>query len=51
MSKIVFVKNSEDVLSQNFEVFKAKPMDRNEEGVQINTVADGDVDEILLRKN
>ena len=32
MSKIIFVKNSDDNLKADFEVFKAKPLDRNEEG-------------------
>ena len=32
MSKIVFISNAEENQKQNFEVFKAKPTDRNEEG-------------------
>lgn len=35
MSKIIFVNNSEELQSSDFEVFKAKPLDRNEEGQPI----------------
>ena len=45
MSKIVFVGNSEELIKQNFDVFKAKPIDRNEEGQDITD------DGILLRKS
>lgn len=51
MSKIIFVNNSFDNVSSDFEVFKAKPIDRNEEGQQIQDTADGDVDEIMIRKS
>lgn len=33
MSKIIFINNSMDNISSDFEVFKAKPIDRNEEGI------------------
>ena len=33
MSKIIFINNSLDNISSDFEVFKAKPIDRNEEGI------------------
>ena len=32
MSKIIFVGNSDDLMKQNYDVFKAKPIDRNGEG-------------------
>ena len=35
MSKIVFVNNSEDVMAQQFDVFKAKPLERQEDGKYI----------------
>ena len=35
MSKIVFISNEAENQKQNFEVFKAKPTDRNEEGTMI----------------
>jgi hypothetical protein len=35
MSKIIFVGNSEELEKFNFDVFRAKPTDRNEEGQEI----------------
>lgn len=35
MSKIVFVKNADELAKHNFDVFKAKPIDRNDDGSQI----------------
>ena len=32
MSKIIFVKNAEDLAKHHFDVFKAKPLDRAEDG-------------------
>ena len=52
MSKIIFVKNSEDMYKYNFDVFKAKPLDRNEEGAEIQGVTESaEHDEIMVRKN
>lgn len=51
MSKIIFVNNAEELQSADFEVFKAKPLDRNEEGQQIQNDTDGDIDDILMRKS
>ena len=45
MSKIIFVDNSDELRKQNFDVFKAKPTDRNEEGKDITD------EDILLRKS
>ena len=50
MSKIIFVNNSEEQQATDFEVFKAKPLDRNEEGQQIQST-DGAFDEISMRKS
>ena len=36
MSKIIFVKNQEDVQKYNYEVFKAKPIEKNEDGKDIH---------------
>jgi len=32
MSKIIFVKNADDLARHNFDVFKAKPIDMTEDG-------------------
>jgi hypothetical protein len=45
MSKIIFVNNSEELEKYTYDVFKAKPTDRNEEGVETTD------EEILMRKN
>lgn len=45
MSKIIFVGNSEELIKHNYDVFKAKPIDRNEEGQDITD------EDILLRKS
>lgn len=60
MSKILFVNNSEDVLAQQFDVFKAKPLDRHEDGspIEPNATPEGvdedeevELDEITMRRN
>ena len=58
MSKIVFVKNSDDVVQQQYDVFKAKPIDRHEDGRNIETTGgtadeddEGELDEIATRAN
>ena len=43
---MIFVGNSEELLKQNYDVFKAKPMDRDEEGQEIQNDED-----ILLRRS
>jgi len=45
MSKIIFVKNTEDLTKHNFDVFKAKPLDKMEDGSQMQ-----EVEEIAIRK-
>jgi len=53
MSKIIFVNNSEDLINDNFDVFKAKPIDRNEEGVELTKLdkEDSMLNDILLRRS
>ena len=50
MSKIIFVKNSEDVEKFQFEVFKSKPIERTDDGKIIEQTND-EADEIMQRKN
>lgn len=50
MSKIIFVKNAEEMQKWNFEVFKAKPLDRTEDGSAIQA-DDGEMDDIQMRKS
>lgn len=35
MSKIIFVKNSDESSKLNYDIYKAKPLDRTEDGKQI----------------
>ena len=51
MSKIIFVKNIDEIKPYNFDVFRAKPLERNEDGQQIKSENDGDYDEIMMRKS
>jgi len=52
MSKILFVKNIPEVQQHNFDVFKAKPQDKNEEGKPIEKKqGDEDMDEVEIRKS
>lgn len=54
MSKIIFINNSEDVTNQNFDVLKAKPIDRNEEGmelIKLNGTNDSMLSDILIRRS
>ena len=51
MSKILFVKNSDELRASDFEVFKAKPADRDEEGQRIQNEDGGDFDEVAMRKS
>jgi len=48
MSKILFVQNTDDQRQSDFEVFKAKPADRNEDGQPIQS--QGEYDDISIRK-
>jgi len=51
MSRILFVQNSEELKASDYEVFKAKPQDRNEEGQPVTAEADGEADEVLIRRS
>lgn len=51
MSRIIFVKNQDQATAQDFEVFKAKPLDRNQEGHKITQENDdGSLDQIEVRR-
>ena len=45
MSKIVFVKNPDELAKHTFDVFKAKPLDKTEDGEPIQ-----DNEEAAIRK-
>ena len=53
MSKIIFVNNSEDLRNENYDVFKAKPIDRNEEGVELTKLNKDDtmLNDLIMRRN
>lgn len=53
MSKIIFVNNSDDVISQNYDVLKSKPIDRNDEGQELTKMSQSSevLSDILIRRN